>query len=626
MLSKLSIPVIVAVSLVGLSGMVVAALGPILGFGSAEEFLFFELLGMRRRQFFANGGTLFFLAFVAFITYASFFPLNLENKGFLPSWIGLTLRRMFAVPGQALAFHRNWAVFLALVPVALYAFGFLIFAMPDVAVLSPDSRDYIRLDPARTIGYPLFLRISALIVDDPYGIILIQFTAGVLAILFFAESLARLIRAFLVPFLAGAALMLNWPLTLHAANLLTDYPFFTVVCWHFGLFCLILRKPTPPRFFLLAFSIGLAVSLRPVGLFLATASPLLLFVYPALWRSVLGYFVVPLFAMCVLIAAGHWAVFDYFGLSRFGGHVTTANTMMLLTEDTETDHPELTRRLLDLGTPYKKTYGELETRWDKFLFLVSASARIGEAFDVLQEYVRKHPDRVVLSDTSRQEYFYRFLGRLSDLNRRMSRMPVAARPYWNSHDEILAAIAVDAHLSNLPMLLETLLVKFTSWGQLISVKLVPDDLVFHSYRPEIAGYGFNEPDPSARLRDGVFFNRTPYNVAAIVQFGYEKIVWGHFLAFVVGVGCVALVVLGRVRHVDTDIRIRIAALAYFFVALFSYVLLISIAQAPLPRYLMVLLPATLVLVLSPILALESYCRHPRWQRFLDHLSPPPGRP
>ena len=61
----------------------------------------------------------------------------MENKRFLPSWTGFTLRRMFAVPGQALAFHKNWAVFLVLIPVGLYAFGFLIFAMPDVAVLSP---------------------------------------------------------------------------------------------------------------------------------------------------------------------------------------------------------------------------------------------------------------------------------------------------------------------------------------------------------------------------------------------------------------------------------------------------------------------------------------------------------
>ena len=89
LLPKLSIIVIAALALIGLSGMAIAALGPILGVGSAEEFLFFELLGMRRRQFFANDGTLFLLAFVAFITHVSFFLLNMGNSWILTSWAGL---------------------------------------------------------------------------------------------------------------------------------------------------------------------------------------------------------------------------------------------------------------------------------------------------------------------------------------------------------------------------------------------------------------------------------------------------------------------------------------------------------------------------------------------------------
>ena len=614
---------------IALVGMLVAIAAPALGLGEKEGFLLFRMWGFSRSDTvsvsFLSIAVAFILALIAvLVASARAMPdvpapsvgMDAVSRMTVPVLEAAArraeafLRRVgLAVVGAWAPLNQNWAVALFLSPFAAFVLGVSLMALPEGPWLTPDSGTYLSFSLQRTIGYPIFVRMIAMVSDDPRAIPVVQLCLGLGSVIFLAEALQRALRNCLVSLPTGIFLMFNWPMLEHALYILTDYPFFAFICLQFGATLLVISKPSPQKLAMVALTTAIAVTIRPAALFLIGVVPFLVLVHRASWRLISVWLLLPLAALLFAQAGVNKAVFDYFGLSRWTGYPMAANTMFILKDDTPSDHPQVVKLLYAAAKPYQKKYAAIASATDKTLYNISVNNLIlADASNIVNAYGN---DRGIVTTTeiARHESFVRFINNTSPLNRQFAQAGIGTAPNWVWFDSLLTRLAVSSVMHNSlgwaglvwPNLQFSL-------NTIIPVADMPEKefAPFARLRLDRSDLGFGATFPRLQTADPPVFTAWAFNRVGGLLRSLERII--PIPGVVLAMAGVALALFTAFVFWDEGMPPQIAGLAYLAGCLLIYHLEVDAASIPLPRLISPVIGAALPLLFSPILAF-SYATH-----------------
>lgn len=599
-------------------GLMGLAAGSFAGHQDGLSFPLYQMLDWTRRDAALIGGRLVLASLALNILRIVFWgggPIR-----YLDMALAVVTRKTLTLLGQDGQWYRPWRVAIMLSPVAIWAILFRIEAMPHLALLNLDSNSYIQFHIQRTIGYPIFIRLAAVMVNDPWLITLGQLFMGCGATVFLAEALARATRTVLAPMVVGLGLLLNWWLEWFSAHFLSDYTFYALMTLHLGAVFMALERPGRLRLALAAAAAIAAIAVRPAGSFLFLLIPLVMLLSRTHWRRVLAWFAVPTLLLALLLAAVHWQVYDYVSLSRFRGHTSLANAMLLIEQPDTLPHAELARSLQAAAAPYRQQYLSLPDRQSRYIFLQqNTNALLGQGFLRVQDYLDRHPELVWTSDISKHEALYNAIGDWSALNAAMNHMSVATGPRYLATEDVLATLTSRAYLANPRLLWSMQWDKMLGqWSELLVVAPVQTSCRSLAFHPEAPDFGFAQLDANSDCVWSRLFNPVPFNIVAIGLYGANRLIWGPWLAFIAGATAVFLSLRSIIGRKPRTRRADI--LTYAFLVLSSYTVTVALAHVPIARYTLTLMPAFLVLLTSPLLALASWRESPGWERLIGRLS------
>gem|GEM_PF-340311 len=575
---------------VGLTGLA----APWISLGRGEDFFLYRLVGLTRGD-------------LVLTTVALAVGLSL-----------LMVVRFWSLGGLVLALgvfdtarlHRNYAVLLLLLPCAGWLLLFHARVFPVTPIIAPDSGTYLTFHVIRTLAYPLFVRLVALVSDDLHLLSVLQVALGAVAIVLLAEAVQRLVRNYWVSLPLGFALLFNWSLLEHGSSLLSDQPFVTCVILHLAATFLALERPSRTRLVALALTLALATAVRPTGIVLAVTLLFVLLGRPVLWRRMAAWVLAPAVTMMVLLAACNAWVFGYFGLSTYSGPPMIIHAALAMRPDTPFRHPELVRAFEEIGRESRKRLQAIPSLNERRDAMVAVTNPILSAgLDVLVEFVRAHPDAAVLGDSYRQEALFRFWDGRSALNDRINTLPPGINPLYPWADRELSDLAAAATrhdpLTRLTFLWTGLVPAwedpFRLFGRPADVRRYLEGV--RVFDPARTNLGFGQPPAPGFAGKGWVGAGLPFDVV-------EAAMPASRLAAMVALA-VAMVVVGQVvvqLWRRKSLSPSLAALAAVVSFVGAYDLGVCWVHVPIPRYAMAALPGALLLLLIPIEAVQSTIR------------------
>lgn len=588
----------------------IAVVGPVLGFGENEEFFLYQTMGISRRSAVKLGGTGFLLSAIPFMLYYGkrhIDPVLNWARAFSPGFLRLVSGRAMVLRAWRFV-NLDWAAAALLLPAAIYVLIFSLIVLPGVPWIAPDSTTYLTFATYRTPLYPLFLRFLAIFADDPIILVAAPTFLGLGAVLFFAEMLQRLVRNILVSIPVGLTLFFNWQLVELSVFILTDYLFFTLLTFTFGLVLLALRRPSRTVLLALGIAAIIAVAIRPLGIVAAVIVPFLFIIHKQYWQRIIKFLAAPFLIGWLGLSVFNLVYYDYFGLARFSGFPLGANTIMLLKPDTPVEYPELRDRLIDFTSDFQKKYHAIEDIQERYTLLLNSTNPIifGGAQVIYEFGIEKN--MILYNDVSKTERLYAFVNNLSDLNKSLGQWPAQTTKHWVWLDKLMTKLARDAHLHNPSMLAEMTLTKLRfSWQSVLTQHGAPENFRSHSSLDlSDPNYG-NKQHVRTKARDdfGIInvlaFNRISSWIYSAHNFVSVPIV--IMLSIIVSL-MLAIGQFARTRSIQPVV----AAMAFLGVSLIAYHLLVSIAQIPLGRFIVVMYAASATLFFIPIAAIPHVFR------------------
>ncbi len=603
--------------MLGLGGLAaaVAAFSPALGLGEAEDFLLWRMAGLSRRSMLRASLLICIagLGAIALPIIPGILASIVRRGGPILAHLPAGRRLLYRLPGVTSAvwrcLNRDWAVSLILLPFGVYVLAFLFLVVPGLPWVAPDSSSYVQFSAIRTLLYPVLLRILACLSDDPLVLIWPFAVLGVGVTILFAEAAQRLYRNVLVTVPAALSILFCWSLLEHAGFVLSDYPYFAAYTLALALAMFAFLRPDRGVLIGLGVAIGAAIAIRPVGIVLYAIPPFLALVHWARWRRLLLWLGGPLLAALLIQAAGNQALFGFFGISRFTGFPWAGNTALLLKPDTPTAYPELRDRVVAMAKPYRDAYYALGTARERYTFLIdSANPLIAETGALTLDYGNQK-GLITYNDMSGQQALLQWVNGLSPLNKGLSKLPVPAFSSSLWQDEILLRLGREAHLANLGDLIEFMAVKLRfSWESMLPWFAVGEQFGhYRTLRLDVGDLGVSSPVPDAPRRWPLGLNVEGFDwvVSVLQKISQWVSVSGVILA--VALCSLALLAFRLLRRAGPPSP-ELAATACLAACTILTPLMMSLAQIPIGRYLVVSVAGPALFLFLPLAAVKFIAR------------------
>ena len=437
-------------------------------------------------------------------------------------------------------------------------------------------------------------------------------------IIIFAESVSRLFVNPLIGLLTGFTLMTSWPFLYNSFALLADQIFFICLTAHLASIIFAAKSPSSISFLCAGIFGGLAIALKPAGIFLVFALPILLVIFRAHLKSVMTFMIAPfLIILAGSVSLNYW-LFSNVSLSNFGGATTSVNSFLLLQNDTLVQPQKLARSIAASGKIHQTAMKKLQFAKDRSDYIREHVTSLNtEAVRLTARYF-KEQNTITRSHKAQAEYLSEFFGKKSVLNERYNTFASSEFinvPWYNGVDhwleinEKLTEIAVLAILENKNQWLKLTLTKlYAGWTEVIpffSMKrnLGPNIYLKNSTSNELLrSQQTDDWWTSGFTKDWVIF----FDLIASVIFAVSI-----FFPLPILIFSMSLLVLAKfVRAVSCSQSIDpvIAALAYSAICLLLYHLEMSVVQIHFPRLLTAGMPPAVLLAIS-VLGLRRLIRN-----------------
>jgi len=503
---------------------------------------------------------------------------------------------------------RRWPLPVLLLPFIIFDALAIIFIGDQSPWLTPDSIEFLGFAPWRTFGYPILLRILGLWFSDIAWIVLFQFTATLVVILVFAEAVRRMFSSSVIGFFVGFTLLTSWPFLFYSFALLADQLFFICLTAHLASLCFAANHPTRSAFLGAGIFAGLAIILKPAGLFLLFAMPLLLISFRHHIRAVICWLFLPFLMGLAGLVGVNYLINSEFTLTSLGGVATSVNSYLLLRKDTIAEPNELAVNMAKAGAAHRNNYAKLksaENRSDYFRDHVT---------DLNTQAVRaavKHlkiRNGVESSDRTAANRMMNYFGERSQLNRRYNEFVTtelrqvpwfAGLQYWSQINRTLKNIAIGAILENKTEWLKMSWHKFYSgWFEVIPFFSMRRNLGPNDYLGGSVSGGLKKGKQEKGWWNGGISKYwvLAFDIAASVMFIISIILPLPLIIF--GVIVVSLLGITRSLFRHKQLNPILGVVAYSALCLILYHLEMSVIQIHFPRLLTAGMPMAVLLLFS----------------------------
>ena len=289
--------------------------------------------------------------------------------------------------------------------------------------LELDSFSYLQGSVTRTVGYPLFLQAILAVFGDVRWVVPIQLNMLLASIVLMGWAMGSLFRSRLIGLLVILSLFVTTPLLLASCQILSEALYIPLICLHVAAAFMLFRTKSRYASLWTGLTMGLAIAVRPAGYALLAGVPILLLLLRDRWRQIGGFLLGGLGLTLIIAVAVQYERHGLWGTQAFGGFSLIGHVAPIITDDLDTDYPDLTRKIARRIGPFIQDLpksSSLEEHWRK------TSAMIGivefpHIIPEIAEYVRQTEPE--LGDQER-------IIRINDIAMSISKSAIRIRPLW----------------------------------------------------------------------------------------------------------------------------------------------------------------------------------------------------
>jgi hypothetical protein len=463
--------------------------------------------------------------------------------------------------------HSHTLAALVTLAIALIVVAVVAPPFHAQARMAPDSITYLEADVIRTPIYPLTLRALQWL---PGGLNLLapfQLMVFASAAVLLAYEFARTYERPLLALILEAAVLGHPQLVSYCFTILPEALFASVLMIHLSCALALTRRATSPGFAAASASAAALALVKPSGYAAVAGLAVLALVQRARWRNLL-WLVTPAALAIVSVCLGNLLVRGFFGTQAQSGFVRAAYTAPLLERTTSTPYPALTEQLASHARPIGVALHSLPTMEDYYLIAA-------EEYHGIEDLVR----RELIEEVGRGG---------GDSGARLIRNDPAAAARLDAIASALANAAIRQHPAEYAYSVAAnvyglwWLPLVTTVDGAASLRSELDALV--AERPALA-----RPRPVFRPLPRIAYAAVRVVLAAIVACG----------------------VVAAFRIFSRSPLQR--TIAFSALLLHGYFLLVALAQPGLPRYAIVVWPASALLLIATAGSIRYRDSQPRLQ-------------
>ena len=338
-------------------------------------------------------------SFVAGCFLAAFFALTLSWRK-APSWLqAVVAKRVWRRLAQRLAqrLERSMepgrpALYWAFVAAAaLWANVAILYDLPVIACVEPDTVGYLGPNPIRSAGYMLIVKAVAGLTGDLKWLVPVQLNVMLLSFATLGWVVRGALRSQIFGIIAAAAPMLSSGLLVFAPTIMSEAFFTALVCFHVAAVIALFRRHDPAVAVAAGVTLGLMIVVRPNGLSFLAGVPLAVFFARENWRSCVLCLCVPVALIVVAQGAYNQKTFGFFNLHRFGGISLAANAAPLFRAEMPSEYPGLAARLGPSLAHYARDFPPFEDRaWPFEMARVASTTAVGAIYYQILPAIRAH--------------------------------------------------------------------------------------------------------------------------------------------------------------------------------------------------------------------------------------------
>ncbi|MCW8914452.1 MAG: glycosyltransferase family 39 protein [Magnetovibrio sp.] len=266
----------------------------------------------------------------------------------------------------------------------------MLWGLPIIACLEPDTVGYLKPSALRSAGYMVFIDVVVAVTGDLRWVMPIQLNLMLVSFVALGWAVRQHVDSLITGFVVSVVPMLSSSLLILSPAVMSDALFVALICFHISAALWALRSPRWVPLLWVGLSLGLMIVVRPNGISFLVGIGLLVYLLRPHWKRVLVATIVPV----VFIAGGQGlynaATFGFFGLHKFGGISLVGNYAPLIRADMGGEYPEFNAELADKLTKYSVDFPAFEQRGYPYeMAEVAANTAVGAIYKIILPSIRE---------------------------------------------------------------------------------------------------------------------------------------------------------------------------------------------------------------------------------------------
>ncbi len=288
-------------------------------------------------------------------------------------------------PGSA---HMYWLLVGGVGILVNYA---MLWDLPMIACLEPDTVGYLKPSALRSAGYMFFIDTVVMMSGDLRWLMPVQLNLMLISFMALGWSVRHSMGSFGAGLIVATVPMVSAGLLVLAPAVMSEALFVALICFHVAAVIYAMRDPGWWALGVAGLTLGLLIVVRPNGISFLVGIGLLLYLLRPYWRRVLIACIVP---VCLIVGAQgiyNLASFGFFGLHKFGGISLAANFSPLIRANMGGEYAPLNEHLEQRLSFYSRDFPDFERRdYPYEMARVASIITVGAIYKEILPAIRAH--------------------------------------------------------------------------------------------------------------------------------------------------------------------------------------------------------------------------------------------
>lgn len=276
----------------------------------------------------------------------------------------------------------------------------LLWQLPVIACLEPDTIGYLQPSALRSSGYMLFLDAIETLGGNLNWIVAVQLNMMLVAFAVLGRVAGMALKSPTAGLVITLVPMLSAGLLLLSPAVMSEALFVALICVHLACVIHALRTERLWAFLGAGVALGLLILVRPNGISFLVGLLILAVMLRAQWKQALGWVLAPVVVLIVAQGLYHQQTFGFWGLHKFGGVSMVGVMAPLIKPDMPSEHPKLVRHIAKSLESYYVDFPPFEERNYPFEMthvasLTGVGAIYYQILPAIREYLRLPEPRAV---------------------------------------------------------------------------------------------------------------------------------------------------------------------------------------------------------------------------------------